>query len=53
MNIGDCARLFADKGEYEMSTRNRVVTSDEGKCVVKLMVAYKSAPVKLTMVLGE
>lgn len=27
MNVGDSARLFADEGEYERRTRNRVVVS--------------------------
>ena len=43
MNIGESARLFADEGEYESSTRNNAVMSDEGKCVVKLEVIYERA----------
>ena len=36
MNTGESASLFADEGEYERRTRNRVVISEEGKRFVKL-----------------
>lgn len=53
MNVGDSARLFAAEGEYERSTRNRVVMSGKGKCVVRLEEVYRRAAAKLTMVPGE
>ena len=52
MNLGESARLFAYKGEYERRTRNKVVMSGEVRCFVKLEEACKRA-VKLTAVSGE
>lgn len=36
MNVGDSTRPFADEGKHERRTRNRVVTSDKDRRVVKL-----------------
>ena len=52
MNVGESARLFANTGEYERRTRNKVVMSGEGKCFVKLEGACGRA-IKLTLVSGE